>query len=51
MNGKIVKNNSNINHSAQPSDWGEKILFEVAIATRLQNQRCVFGENNLNRIK
>ena len=22
MNGEIVKNNSNINHSAQPSDWG-----------------------------
>src|SRR5690606_21120829 len=26
MNGKFVKNNSNINHSAQPSDWGSKKL-------------------------
>src|SRR5690606_19723966 len=28
MNGKIVKNNCDINHSAQPSDWGNG-LFKI----------------------
>ena len=26
-----VKNNSNINHSAKPSDWGGNIIFLVLI--------------------
>ena len=30
MNGKFVKNNSNINHSAQPSEWGKKEEMNIA---------------------
>ena len=30
MNGEIVKNNSNINHSAQPSEWGKKEEMNIA---------------------
>ena len=32
MNGRIVKNNKHITHSAQPSDWGDVQSLASAIA-------------------